>query len=586
MDQIRAASFRPLESSMTNLRSVFAVGAALLALALPGFAQARPQAAPQGEPAADLFGETIDVRVVNVEVVVTDREGNRVTGLSPGDFKLRVDGKEIPIDYFTEVRGGDAVAPGPEVASPVQGLPSLAPGTPVGTSYLVFIDDFFSITARRDEVLRRLKDDVTRLGPEDRMAVVAYDGRDLEMLTSWSSSTNALTRVFDVAMTRPAHGLERLAEQRTFESSRRVAFNAASGRLSPVAQTRDPYFNRLDLEEEAYAERLSYNVHKAVTAAVSTLRGFAAPPGRKVLLLLSGGWPYSPADWVVNNPNRAIIDRNVARGEELLSPLADTANRLGYTIYSVDVPGLEFVGADAEAQLPNDADDSSGNVTNLPIREQELHASLEFVAQQTGGKALLNGRREEALTVAESDTRSYYWLGFTPPFKGDDARHDVKVEVQRPGLTVRSRGNFLDLSRRGEVSLMVESAMLFGDAPGAEKLPAELGTPVKTGRREMEVPVTLAIPTSAVTTVPVGGDGRHAAKLELRIAALDEKGDRSEIPVIPLELTLDRAPEPGKFFKYETRLRLRRVAQHLVIAVFDPLGGKILTFEADVRPVK
>ncbi len=296
-----------------------------------------------------------------------------------------------------------------------------------------------------------------------------------------------------------------------------------------------------------------------------------------MLLLLAGGWPFSPADWVVNNPSRPIIEREVPRGDEMLGPLADTANRLGYTIYSVDVPGMEFQGADAEASDP-------GPLGGLHTREQEVHASLEFVAQRTGGKALLNSHRESALATAEADTRSYYWLGFTPPFKRDDARHDIAVDVTRPGLQVRSRSSYLDLSRRGEVSLMVESAMLFGSAPGAEPLPVNFGKAVKSGRREMDLPVTLAIPTSSITTVPI--DGKHVAQLELRVAALDEKGDRSEIPVVPLRLSLDEPPQPGKFLKYETTLRLRRIAQHVVVAVFDPLGGKILTAEADVKPVK
>jgi VWFA-related protein len=539
----------------------------------PAVAQApAPQGAPQGATPADPFGETIEVRVVNVEVVVTDRDGNRVTGLAPGDFRLNVDGKAVPIEYFTEVRGGDAIVPTPGGGSTVQGLPSLEPGTPVGTSYLVFIDDFFSISSRRDEVLRRLKDDVTRLGPEDRMAVVAFDGRDMEMLTSWSSSQNSLSRVFDQAMARPARGLERLAEQRTFESTRRLTNNTQFDRVDP----RSAFFNRMEIDELSYAQRVASQVEKAVTAAVSTLRGFAAPPGRKVMLLLAGGWPFSPTEWVVNNPVRPIVERDVPGGEELLAPLADTANRLGYTIYAIDVPGLEFQGAGADTANPT--------IEGLPIREQEIHASLQFVAKQTGGRALLNAQREKALETAESDTRSYYWLGFTPPFKRDDARHDIAVDVTRPGLTVRSRGSYLDLSRRGEVSLMVESAMLFGSAPGAETLPVNFGKAVRSGRREMDVPVTLAIPTSSITTVPV--DGKHIAQLELRVAALDEKGDRSEIPVVPLRLSLDQAPQPGKYLKYETTLRLRRIAQHVVVAVFDPLGGKILTAEADVKPVK
>jgi VWFA-related protein len=551
---------------------------ALTAAAWPALSQqAKPsqasQASQASQPAPGLFGEEIDVRVVNVEVVVTDRDGNRVTGLKPADLRLRVDGKEVPIDYFTEVRGGDAVAPeaGAGDSAPVQGLPSLAPGTPVGTSYLVFIDDFFSVASRRDEVLKSLKDDLARLGPEDRMAVVAFDGKDLDMLSSWSSSANSLSRTFDQALGRKAHGLERLGELRSFDSSRRTFQGTSFDRIPSRGTT---FENRLDLDELGFAQRLSYQVEKTITAAVSTLRGFAAPPGRKVLILLSGGWPYAIGDYVVNNPNRPILERDLPQGEELFRPLADTANRLGYTIYSVDVPGLEFEG--------NDASDQSPRTVGLPVREQEIHSSLQFVANQTGGKALFNAQRGQSLTAAAADTRSYYWLGFTPPFKGDDVRHKVTVEAQRPGLTVRSRGNYLDLSRRGEVSLRVESAMLFGSPPGAEKLPVQLGEPVRAGRREVELPVTITIPTTAITTVPL--NGKFAAELELRVAALDERGDRSDIPVIPIKLSFDQKPDPGKFITYEIRLRLRRAKHHLVFAVFDPLDGRILTTEADIAP--
>ena len=48
--------------------------------------------------------------MVNVEVVVTDKQGNRVAGFTPEDFRLKVDGKVVPIEYFNEVRGGSAIA--------------------------------------------------------------------------------------------------------------------------------------------------------------------------------------------------------------------------------------------------------------------------------------------------------------------------------------------------------------------------------------------------------------------------------------------------------------------------------------------
>jgi VWFA-related protein len=548
--------------------------AALLIMALPAAAQqpAQAPANPAQEPVS-AFGEQIDVRVVNVEVVVTDRDGNRVTGLGPGDFRLRVDGKEAPIQYFTEVRGGQAIAAeeaGSGQSAAVQGLPALAPGTPVGTSYLVYVDDYFSIASRRDEVLRSLMDSLGNLGPEDRMAIVAYDGRKIDMLSNWSDSDRALSRAIQQAMGRQAYGFQRLAELRSFESSRRI------GTLGTV-DSRAAFANRVDLEELSYVELLADQVRRSVMAAVSSMRGFGAPPGRKVMILLSGGWPFSPGDYVINNPNRPVLNRDVPQGEELLAPLVDNANLLGYTLYPVDVPGVESTGPDASDGAPRDTG-------LLNLREQEVHASLEYVAKETGGKAMLNSLRSQVLQTAQSDTRSYYWLGFTPERQRNDKRHDIRVDVRREGLKVRTRDNYFDLAKKTEVSMMVESALLFGNPPGAATMPMQLGKPVSSGRREVEVPISLAIPLSSMTVVPL--EGKWVAELELRISALDAKGNRSAVPVIPIRLTADKPPgeSKGQYVRYDTKLKLRKIGQHLIVAVYDPLSGKITTAEADVVP--
>src|ERR1700687_1870377 len=78
-------------------------------------------------PARVEVGESIDVRVVNVEAVATDPQDHVVHGLAAPDFQLLVDGKEVPIDYFTEVRDGQAaVAAAPAAAATPQ--PAGAPG--------------------------------------------------------------------------------------------------------------------------------------------------------------------------------------------------------------------------------------------------------------------------------------------------------------------------------------------------------------------------------------------------------------------------------------------------------------------------
>ncbi|HLX10525.1 MAG TPA: hypothetical protein VKY89_21935, partial [Thermoanaerobaculia bacterium] len=250
----------------------------------PPAAPARPATAPRPTPASaagtaaaaqpvgPLFGETIEVRVVNVEAVVTDRKGNRVPDLKPEDFRLKVDGKPIKIDFFNEVRGGQAIAPEAGATATVPGLPDLAPGSPVGTSYLVFIDDYFSVAANRDQVLASLKDDLSRMGPEDRMALVAFDGKHLNLLSSWSSSSRELSRAIEREIGGPAHGLERQVELQNFRAG-------APDRISP-----DPGHpalsatnSQLRVDERTYALELGSQLERAVAAATSTLRGFASP---------------------------------------------------------------------------------------------------------------------------------------------------------------------------------------------------------------------------------------------------------------------------------------------------------------------
>jgi VWFA-related protein len=518
-----------------------------------------------------VFGEQIEVRVVNVEVVVTDKDSNRVTGLQPPDFRLRVDGKEVPVEFFTEVVGREAVEPAGGESHPAAG-PGVVPGETVGTWYLVFVDDYFAQAPNRNSVLEHLQDQLARLGPDDRMAVVAFDGGRLDMLSTWSNNSRDLSRAFSNAMARPARGPQRVTE--LAEMLRNESFAQSNG--DPFEDgTRSPLAGRLvnqnlSLQEKAYGQTLARQLNAEVSAAVSAMRATSGVPGRKVLLLLSGGWPFSIQSYLRGDQDTAL-SRELPEGEKVYGPLAAAANLLGYTIYPVDLPGVQEGAASATGI---GASGSAGR-----YREQEVEGALSFLARQTGGRPLLNALRDKALDVAEEDTRSYYWLGFTPSWERNDKQHKVDVDVRRPGLTVRFRNNFLDLSKQASVSMMLESALLFGNLPDAVQMPVKLGTLTKT-RAGVEIPLTLALPVNAFTAVPL--DGKYHAKLELRVAATDDQGNRSEIPVIPLDLVSANEPRAGGFVKYETKVTVKGKPKHLVLATYDPLSGKIATSEVEV----
>lgn len=554
---------------MRNLhtRSAFLALLAGIALALPGLAQSETPG---------VFSEIIDVRVVNVEVVVVDKQGNRVPGLKPEDFRLRVDGAEVPIEYFTEVFGGQAVLP--EAGSAAQGVPAVSPGKPVGTSYLVFIDEYFTVVRDRNRVLRGLKDQLNLMAPEDRMAVVAFDGHQLDMLATWSQSPGQITAVLEEALRRPSHGLQRVAERRTLGQSLRTGTGSLD-RVQPLG--RFLLDRRLDADELYYAQLISDQVQRVVSAAAATLRSFAAPPGRKVMVLLAGEWPFFPAEFAVNDFERPLLDREVTSGPDLFAPLTDTANRLGYTLYPVDVAGIQGNLADASRSASFDPLASPLLNTEF-VRETEVHSAYSFLAERTGGRALLNSMHEITLERVASDTRSYYWLGFTPTWRGDDEHHKIELEVLRPGLKARSRRNFLDLSRKSEVTMMVESALLFGNAPSSQPLGLKLGKAERSGRSKVQVPLTITIPVDKITLLPKGQE--YVAELELRIAAMDQRGDRAEIPVVPIRISGPRQPEPGQFLSHQLSLELRRMHHDLVVAVFDPVSGTLLSATTEFEP--
>ncbi len=523
-----------------------------------------------GQPQEDsAFGEVIDVRVVNVEVVATDRRGNRIPDLTPDDFRLMVDGKEVPIEFFTEVREGAAVA---QSETATQAAPGLTRGEPVGTSYLVFVDDFFPLARNRNSVLKSIREGVSLLGPEDRMAIAAFNGRRLEMLSSWTQSKDQM-----------AKALQRAEGRRTgsylYHNNSELLSDEAADLIVPITDgaTGDPLDEEFSFDQvnaRRYVDRMEIHLEKMASAVNGALRAFAKPPGRKVMLLLSGGWPNSPIRYYLNSsegPVPDFTDFGDDRGPRVLKSIYETANRVGYTLYPIDVALDRASPVSAFRDDVPTVDTSARGLT----REVELHATLQILAQETGGRAILDNARFSALDRVVSDTRSYYWLGFTPQWKENDSSHKIRLKPNRPGLKIRAREGFQDFSRETAISYQVESALLMGFLPGSKPLQVKLGANSKQRRGRVEVPISVSIPMDAITMIP--HRGQYVAELKLRISVLDESGDRNEMPVIPVRLAGPEPPKPGQHAVYETSVKLRAEDHDLVISLYDAGSDSMLS---------
>jgi VWFA-related protein len=418
---------------------------------------AAQEPAPAGAQVEDLAaGESIDVRVVNVEAVVTDRHGERIKGLSPADFRLLVDGKEVPIDYFTEIRGGKTVEVHGDVpASPVSGT--------VGRNLLIFIDQTYSIQAQLDMVLRQLEGDLGELAPGDQIALVAADREgNLKILTDWTSDAGRVRAVIAQVRQEPTGGALLRSRLDSVENDRILVNTAETGGIwgenanllrNEVGQGWDLRSARQPrslstLERYIAEERADTRLwveDSFGTSALAAMRAFSSAPGRKVMLLLSGGWPG---------------------GED--PRIIEAANLLGYSLYPVDVSGLQASAVSLDASkvglAREDANAGYGFVTSA--WERRVQYGFEVLARETGGKASINGLRETALERTLDDTEAYYWLGFSPAWKADGRKHDIRLDVRNPGMNVRARRSYSDLSLRAQKALEEQSRRAIAAAAG------------------------------------------------------------------------------------------------------------------------
>lgn len=554
--------------------------------ALAAFGPVRGQ-----EAGVPVFRESVEVRVVEVEVAVRDPQGRHVAGLRPDDFRLTVDGRVEPIDFFSEQRGGAVAGAAPRDREPRSEAREAASTASARLNLLVYIDEELSLPIDLERVLIGLESQIDHLSPRDRVAIVAWNGRRLERILDWSPAGPELRSALSEARRRPAWGLR----SRLDTGGWRAPFTAWSGNSTDLlpdesrrgvtgggvcagdeGESTSGCLAPATWRENAVSRRSVFEIRnrleRAARAAAAAVRSFDRPPGRRALILLAGGWPEPLVALPGRGqPSYAWSDAAALRW---LDPLLDVADQLGYTIYPVDVPGmLSVFGADVERRGPgvrSSGFSASPEASNAS--EARFHRPLRHLAERTGGVAFLDGRRREALAGIASDARSYYSIAFTAPRERDDSAHRIGIEVARPGVTVRARRRFRDLSDSTDLGYQVEAALLDGsrDLAGTPLL-ASAGPPVRDGLVRIRVPLQIEVPRRELVEAGAG-EADRGIPAELRIAAVDSDGRRTLIGPVRIVLA-SPASDPG-IFTTEVPIRLRRADQELAVSLYVQRSGR------------
>jgi VWFA-related protein len=500
------------------------------------------------------FQDQMEVRIIRVEAVVTGKGGERIQGLTQDDFNLLVDGQPAQPAYFREVN--DLIYDGSveNLADDASVDPAEDPAAHEGVSYLVFFDDYFTKRRYRQSLIDRIESQLDIMRPQDEMALVRFDGSRLELLNRWTQSQDALRQ-----------SLRELRRTKPAELRRQARLSTPSQNMSFIKDT-DDYF--------AAVQILSGQIKEAVDAAAISMRSVPDPMGRKVMLLATTGWPHR-LNRDVENAATILSLENRFLGQDLLSPLTDTANLLSYTIYPMQVDT-------APSASSAEFDSSTPDFDPFGSDFEANYESLSLLAESTGGKLIHNaGVKRTPFEDVAADTVSYYVLAFYVPEDVDPGkRHAIDVSVKNDDWEVRHRKHYKVQTKGEENRMEMEAALLLNEY--RQDMSIHLAAPDRNWT-SMKQTFWLKIPADQLI-IRKTDDGQFQADVDLRIMVEDERGGRSNLSEMPISFKVKERPEPGKFFVYNATLKLRKTKHTLVFAVTDRNGDASLMLHVPYDP--
>jgi VWFA-related protein len=570
------------------------------------------------------YTEMYEVRLHNLDVIVTDKDGNAVRGLTKDDFLISENGKPQPITNFavyddTVPQTAHDLGDGSQQSSVVTAPPP--------RRFVFFIDDM-AIQARvRSSLKTHISELIRTMRPGDVAAVVRpmgttrmtqdYTGDPLEV-------EKTLHKVIDSCKVKVTN--QSFAELQSFRRAMERADSA----------------NEVAAAKRLYVDMTRGRVEQRVSQLRALTASMAGTDGKKILVVITSGLSIEPgreaygleeqlgifetAQHQTSDDEQEAIDASkIELGEEVaqlpqgnrlrglrrdinqfnsdsrwqgshrvesvdfrkeIADLARTAAADGVTIYALEpeVPQMLAVtrGADSRT-LGSTLIDGPKQVYGREVVPSQmlndlLHysgESLTSLTETTGGKWFRGvGAIDDVFRRLSDDLHFYYSLAYTPTAGPNKARK-VKVTVRnRPELNVRTRTEVLERPAGREMSGRVIAALLYPTNVDelAMKISAEKPELTGRGRKKLyEVPIEIEIPVDKLTLMR-DEDGGYRGLVSIHYASsLNEKefisyGRQDQM----VELTAQQYAQQARGrYRYNSRITVPKGNVKIVVGVVD-----------------
>jgi len=511
----------------------------------------------QTPPPAVFRGGT---ELVLVNVVVRDKNGNVVRGLTRDDFAVVEDNKpQIVTSFdFEELDRAPAAAPPPNgVLVPPRGASRTAAppaarataGAELHGRRLIVL--FFDLSSMQPDEAQRAVAAAHdyldhRITPADLVAVASFS-TSLRVDQDFTTEKPALSQAIDRLSGAAGQGFE---EGGTGDTEGTPDTGAAF-----VAD--DTEFN-------------IFNTDRRLDALRSLSDALAPIEQKKSVVYFSSGMNQSGTDNQVQL--RQTIDRAV---------------RANVSIYAADMRGLQALppGGDATTQSARGQSPFSGaSVTNQFDRLAATQDTLVSMAEDTGGRAFFdtNGFGQVFDRVLQ-DTSAYYVLGYSSTNSARDGKYRrITVRVRRPDVKLEYRSGYY-AARDFVHSTREDREQQLDDQMASDLSATDLSTYVQTGYFRLAdnrffVPVSVVVPGYQI---PVArATDRNKATLDI----LGVVADAQKRPVARIRDTMkiaagDAGDLQRKTLQYQSGVELPPGTYRLKVVVRENIEGTFGSYE-------
>lgn len=495
----------------------------------------------------------VTTTLVQVDAVVTGRDGKPVTGLTQDDFELLEDGNVREIRSFSYVAMGTIVRGS---AARTAGTAAVIPANPglkredVRRTVAIVVDDlkmsFESLHYTREALKKFVAE---QIAPDDLTAIMTTSGAG-GTLRQFTTDRKLLRAAVD-----------------------RISANLTLG--GPASAVPALGGGEGDGDGQSTAALMRRQFAVGTLGSVERIaEGMRDMPGRKSLVLFSEGMRML-RDFVKEEPPVNV-------GEVM--QVAQRANRASVVIHVVDPRGVVYPGMQAKDELQDmERVEVDGELGQRVKKLRGMQATLRFLAAETGGLAHVNNNDINGGLQRVLDNQSgYYLIGFQP---GEEAAqrlskegklHRLQVRVKRPGMHVRYRNGYMgETETSSKAPRTPEERLLSALAsPFTEPGMALRFTPVfaLNDKNRSVIRILLHIGGGDLTLAPPDGQGMRVGTLRLA-AVTDGPPTQKSFTIRVKPDAAERLTKGGFVYSLEHEVKKAGPYQ-LRMAVLDELSGR------------